>query len=134
MAAMPSRPSETGFTLIEIAAALAVMAVGIGGLLVMRAEHVRNRSRARDADRVTSLVLDRAAQVRAGRLHTGSGAFDDAPDYGWVVLAGQSVDPFENVRLRAYTVSVAPKSHPEDAAVLEVWVRRGPGRERAAAQ
>jgi len=117
-----------GLTLIEIAASLAVLAAGVAVLLAFRAECVEDCARSRAMDQATSLALERAALVRAGVLAPGSGLLEQPPGFAWAVAA-EPLEVFEDAAIQACTVSVVPLDHPEQTAVLTVWLRPPPQRQ-----
>lgn len=93
-----SRP-RSGFTLIEVMVALAVVAFAFVGLIGLHGRNVQLADRANHYSRATLLAREMLTQLQfdaAGDLSSGSGTFEAYPEFHWTREVTETT--FETVR------------------------------------
>ena len=114
------RYCRCGFTLIEVVVSIAILALGVVGLMGARARALNAVAAARDTMACARLCAGQAAAVRAGIVAAGKGEFEDG--YAWEVAeveVGGPVGP----ELKGYYVTVSPPGgRDEGRTSLTVWV------------
>ena len=130
----PDAHARAAFTLIEVAAALAILGGVIASLLAARTRAMRTHYAARDTMACTRICADLAAHLRAGLAGTGTGVSSRPPGYRWAITIAE-VPEDAPPGLLGYQVCVTPAS-PDSAASAAsvsavVWVRpsQGPPKE-----
>jgi prepilin-type N-terminal cleavage/methylation domain-containing protein len=101
------RGFSKGFTLIEALAAVAILGVGISGVMMAMSSVVRSESRAREIETMHRLAMDKLTELRAVTdtfAAPDSGDFSDRglPSFEWQM----TVDPTGVEYLTAVTVTV----------------------------
>ena len=98
---------RSGFTLVEVAAAVAILGLVCAGLLVARARAVQATGRAGRILTAVRLCQGRVADLKAGIAQPGSGPFPDDEGYTWSIV---EEDPPHGAPpgLSAFTVTVSP--------------------------
>ncbi len=114
------RPS--GFTLVEVAASLAILASVIVGLLVAQARTQRMCALARDIMFCTRLCSSQVAALRADLVGEGEGEFFDPAGYTWRITRMEPPTDAAH-QLEAFEVRVVPSSRREEGSVsVTVWL------------
>lgn len=116
-AAAPHRHS--GFTLLEVVVALALLGGVMAGLLAARVRAQHAHAVADQMMTCTRLCADRVAAFRAGVVDAGEGEFPSPAGYHWRI-AGVSGETPKDVA--AYEIVVYPIDESSEAAVrVVVW-------------
>ncbi len=118
----PSNRKRAAFTLVEVAAAVAILAIVCTGLLLARTRAVQATGRAGRILTAVRLCASRVAALRAGLAEPGSGRFQDPQGYQWTIA--EEPPPDDAPRgLRAFSVSVSsPTGEPEEEVRVAVWL------------
>ncbi len=125
---MRRHADTSGFTLLEVMVALAILATAFTALLSLHAQNLRTVARERGYTEALFLARERLAEIElqgAPEVGTSSGDFEgpypgEYPGYRWelsVLVPGF----FQNVR--EVTVRVIPPDGDAGAAELTVWMR-----------
>ena len=102
----PGRPGRAlAFTLVEVAASVAILGGVIAGLLIARGRSLRTHQAARELMTCRQLCAARVAAVRAGVQPSGQGIMDYPEGYRWSVTAPELPEDAPE-RLCAYRVTV----------------------------
>lgn len=124
--AFPSR-GRGAFTLLEVLAALAVMAVALSVLLVERNNTVKRTARTNQRRIALQLAKEKTFEILSGAETGHEGSFEENPAFAWSAfeeadsVTGSSAIAY----LRRVTVTVRFEiPGGEDSVKLQAWSRR----------
>lgn len=116
-----------GFTLLEVMAALAVMAVAITVLLVERNTAIERTGRTQNRRAALQLAEEKMQEILLGLETAGAGEFDGRPGFQWSVSEEMDVVEAEGGSsrlLKRFVVEVRfPLKTTEDRVVLSASAR-----------
>ena len=116
------RTDRRAFTLIEVAASVAILGGVLAGALALRARARQAAYAAQETQTCAALCADRVAALRGGVTGVGRGSFRTPRGYRWSIRALRSAEATSS---RRYEVSVRPPSgEAENGATVVVWVYR----------
>ncbi|MHC4779865.1 MAG: prepilin-type N-terminal cleavage/methylation domain-containing protein [Planctomycetota bacterium] len=119
--------NDRGFTLLEVMAAVAIMAVALTVLLVERNVAVRRTAHTNDRRIACRLAEEKLNEILLGIEEGTAGEFDDVPNFRWSAqesLEAIERDGQEQGNLRRVSVTVAfPLRNAEDSVTLAASVR-----------
>ena len=110
-----------GFTLVEVAASVAILGGVIVALLAARGRSVEAHAAALRAMTASRLCASQAALLRAGLVSEGRGGFPQSPGYSWAIRRQPLTDDMP-AGLRAYEVTVSPPAATETGVSVRVWM------------
>ena len=116
---MPRR----AFTLVEVAAAVAIVGIVVTGLLLARVRAQRAFAVAKEVTICTELCASRVSALRAGLAGEGEGEFDNPEGYTWRIVE-RTMDERSPEGLRGFDVYIMPPSGAEGAAAT-IWLDGG---------
>jgi prepilin-type N-terminal cleavage/methylation domain-containing protein len=126
-AKIPTRPSQRGFTLLEVMVAALVMGIAVAGVLSGLAGAARNAAKLTDYDRATLVAKQKMdellADPSAPRNQAVEGEFDPAVSGNTKMGWRARVAPFEALPGRG------PGAWGVDRIELEVWWMQGDTRQ-----
>lgn len=122
MTRIDSRTGRAGFTLVEVAVAVAILGSVITSLLVARGRAIQACRVAVETITAARLCASQAAALRGRVIGEGAGEFTRPPGYSWQV-ARSALPEGAPEGLDAFTLRVMPPSgNLASAAAITLWL------------
>jgi general secretion pathway protein I len=130
----PAPGPQTGFTLLEVLVALAVVAIALSALVESTTGAARNLGYLRDKTLAHWVARNEANTLQLQRVWPALGRFDGVAEMGdreWYWQAEISGTPIESIRRIEISVSGTPGAGAQPIVVLADYLRRPPSDARA---
>jgi len=108
------------FTLVEVAASVAIVGLVVTGLLLARVRAQRAFGVAKEVTVCTELCASRISALRAGLAGEGEGEFVNPDGYTWRIVE-LAMDESAPEGVRGFEVHIMPPSDTEGAAAT-IWL------------
>ena len=119
----PDGMTRWAFTLVEVAASVAIVGIVVTGLLLARVRAQRAFGVARTVTICSELCASRISALRAGLAGEGAGEFVNPEGYTWQIVE-RAMDESAPEGVRGFEVHVMPPSGAEGAAAT-IWLDGG---------
>lgn len=133
----PQRHAPTptsGFSLIEVMVALAILAVGITPLLIVRNNSIQDAVKASDLRRISILLQQKLGEIAIGLEKTNGGTFPEEGYRNFTWLASTRIQPVtlqadgkeHQVRLKEVTLVVKDRDGKYNQSVTCLFFMESP--------
>jgi len=121
---MRRRPQKiSGFTLLEVVAALAILGISLGYLLVIKEANVDTAIRSHESRIAKFLARSKMEEViLKGTQEVGTrGTYKDYENFKWSISAA-TISPLEGVTVKEVTVTIKYSDDFKEKFDLKVWL------------